>query len=81
MKTPMVRRCVFAKGSYFRGFTQGAGHQLAPAVAEIPRPAQISIFHPVWIIVSWVETAVVRYDGTEHWACVRGDLAGKGCHY
>jgi hypothetical protein len=72
---------VFRENAYFRSFTRGAGHQLAPAVAEIPRPAQIGVFHPAWIIVWCVKTAVVRYDALTIGLAFAGDLAGKAGQY
>ena len=69
------------KAPFSGGFTRGTGHQLAPAVAEIPRPAQIGVFHPAWIIVWCVETAVVRYDALMIGLAFAGDLAGKGGQY
>ena len=69
------------KGPISGGFTRGAGHQLAPAVAEIPRPAQIGVVHPPWIIVWCVETAVVRYNALPIGLAFAGDLAGKAGQY
>ena len=81
MKRQGAARCLFAKGAYFRGLYAGRGPSAKPDVAEIPRPVQIGFFHPSWIIVSCVETAVVRYDALTIGLAFAGDLAGKAGQY